>query len=76
MMFVIEILGEPDWRGNALVIERRTHTGPTVTEALRSAKANLYSLPRGAFSFSMAVDGKEVARWQRDDDINRLVAAE
>ena len=28
--------GEPDSHGNPRVIERRTRTGPTVTEALRS----------------------------------------
>jgi hypothetical protein len=70
-MFVIEILGKPDGRGNAPVIERRTHTGPTVTEALRTARANLRSPPASAYSFSMRADGKEVGRWQRGDDGGR-----
>ena len=68
MLFVIEILGEPDGQGVPRVIERRAHTAPTIAEAVRSARANMYSLPRGADSFSMAVDGKEVARWRRDSD--------
>jgi hypothetical protein len=68
MIFVIEIFGEPDSRGNAPVIERRTHTGPTVTEALRTARANLRTPPPSAYSFSMWADGKEVGRWQRGDD--------
>jgi len=68
MLFVIEILGEPDSRGNARVIERRSHTGPSVTEALRTAQANLRAPPPSAYSFSMSLDGKEVGRWRRDDD--------
>ena len=68
MMFVIEIFGEPDSQGNARVIERRTHTGPTVTEALRTARANLRTPPPSSYSFSMWADGKEVGRWQRGDD--------
>jgi hypothetical protein len=71
MIFVIEIFGEPDSRGNAPVIERRTHTGPTVTEALRTARANLRTPPPSAYSFSMWADGKEVGRWQRGDDGNK-----
>jgi hypothetical protein len=67
VIFVIEILGEPDRSGNATVIERRTHTGPTVTEALRTARANLRSPPPSAYSFSMKANGKEVGRWQRGD---------
>jgi len=67
MLFVIEILGEPDSRGNMRVLERRTHTGPTVTEALRTAQANLRSTPHNAYSFSMKANGKEVGRWQRSD---------
>ena len=70
-MFVIEILGKPDSRGNAPVIERRTHTGSTVTEALRTARANLRTPPPSAYSFSMRADGKEVGRWQRGDDSNK-----
>jgi hypothetical protein len=68
MIFVIEIFGEPDSHGNARVIERRTHTGPTVTEALRTARANLRTPPPSAYSFSMWADGKEVGRWQKGDD--------
>jgi hypothetical protein len=68
MLFVIEILAEPDCRGNARVIERRTHTGPTVSEALRTAQANLRTPPPSAYSFSMKADGKEVGRWRRRDD--------
>ena len=71
MMFVIEILGKPDSRGDAPVIERRTHTGPTVTEALRTARANLRTPPPSAYSFSMRADGKEVGRWRRSDDGNK-----
>jgi hypothetical protein len=70
-MFVIEILGKPDSRGNARVIERRTHTGPTVIEALRTAQANLRMPPPSAYSFSMKAEGKEVGRWRRDDDANK-----
>jgi len=66
-MFVIEILGKPDRSGNAPVIECRTHTGPTVTEALRTARANLRSPPPSAYSFSMKANGKEVGRWRRGD---------
>jgi hypothetical protein len=64
MIFVIEILEEPDHGGNARVIERRTHTGATVTEALRTAQANLRSPPPRAYSYSMRSNGKEVGRWQ------------
>lgn len=71
MLFVIEILGEPDSRGNARVIERRTHTGPSVTEALRTAQSNLRAPPPSAYSFSMRLDGKEVGRWRRDDEESR-----
>jgi hypothetical protein len=68
MLFVIEILGEPDSGGNARVIERRTHTGPSVIEALRTAQANLRTPPPSAYSFSMSIDGKEVGRWRRSGD--------
>jgi hypothetical protein len=68
MIFVIEILEKPDRRGNARVIERRTHTGATVAEALRTAQANLRTPPASAYSFSMRADGKEVGRWRRLDD--------
>ena len=71
MIFIIEILGEPDGRGKARVIERRTHTGPTVTEALRTARANLRSPPPSAYSFSMWADGREVGCWRRHDDGNK-----
>jgi hypothetical protein len=64
MIFVIEILDKPDHGGNARVIERRTHTGATVTEALRTAQANRRSPPPSAYSFSMRSNGKEVGRWQ------------
>lgn len=65
MMFVIEILGKPDSNGNADIIERRTHTGSTVTEALRTAQANLRTPPPSAYSFSMKANGMEVGRWHR-----------
>jgi hypothetical protein len=68
MMFVIEIFGKPDSRGNAVMIERRTHTGSSVTEALRTAQANLRTPPPSAYSFSMKANGKEVGRWRRGDD--------
>jgi hypothetical protein len=68
MMFVIEIFGKPDSCGNAVLIERRTHTGSTVTEALRTAQANLRTPPPSAYSFSMKANGKEVGCWRRGDD--------
>lgn len=68
MMFVIEIFGEPDAQGNARLIERRTHTGPTVAEALRTAQANLRTPPPSAYRFSMKADGKEIGCWRRGDD--------
>lgn len=68
MMFVIEIFGKPDSRGNAVMIERRTDTGSSVTEALRTAQANLRTPPPSAYSFSMKANGKEVGRWRRGDD--------
>jgi hypothetical protein len=71
MIFIIEILGEPDRRGKARVIERRTHTGPTIYEALRTARANLRTPPPSAYSFSMKANGKEVGRWQRSGDGNK-----
>jgi hypothetical protein len=71
MIFIIEILGEPDRRGNERVIECRTHTGPTISEALRTARANLRTPPPSAYSFSMKADGKEVGRWQCGDDGNK-----
>jgi len=71
MIFIIEILGEPDRRGNARVIERRTHTGPTISEALRTARANLRTPPPSAYSFSMKANGKEVGSWQWSGDGNK-----
>jgi hypothetical protein len=71
MIFTIEILGEPDRRGNERVIERRTHTGPTISEALRTARANLRTPPPSAYSFSMKADGREVGRWQCSGDGNK-----
>jgi hypothetical protein len=71
MIFIIEILGEPDHRGNARVIERRAHTGPTISEALRTARANLRTPPPSAYSFSMKANGKEVGRWQWRGDGNK-----
>ncbi len=68
MLFVVEILGEPDSQGKARVLERTTHTGPTVTEALRTAQANLRATPRNAYSFSMKANGREVGRWRRDSN--------
>lgn len=58
MMFVIEIFGKPDSRGNAVMIERRTHTGSSVTEAHRTAQANLRTPPPSAYSFSMKANGR------------------
>jgi hypothetical protein len=49
MLFVIEVFGEPDSLGNARIIERRTHTGPTVSEALQTARANLRMPPPSAY---------------------------
>lgn len=72
-MFIIEILGEPDSRGSARVIERRTHTGPNITEALRTARANLRSPPPNAYSFSMRANGKEVGRWRKVADGNDVL---
>jgi hypothetical protein len=72
MLFVIEVFGEPDSLGNARIIERRTHTGPTVSEALRTARANLRMPPPSAYSFSMRLNGKEVARWRRADKADVL----
>jgi hypothetical protein len=67
MLFIIEILGKPDSDGHAPVIERRTHTGPNVTEALRTAQTNLHAPPPSAYSFSMKANGKEVGRWLKCD---------
>jgi hypothetical protein len=67
MLFTIEILGQPDSDGHAPVIERRTHTGPNVAEALRTAQTNLCAPPASAYSFSMKANGKEVGRWRRRD---------
>jgi len=64
MLFVIEILDKPDLCGIARVIERRVHTAVDVTEALRTARANLQSLPPRAFGFCLKVDGRELGRWQ------------
>jgi len=73
VIFVIEIFDKPDSRGNARVIERRTHTGPTVAEALRTARANLRTPPPSAYSFSMSAGGKEVGRWRRGDGGNNVL---
>lgn len=73
MLFIVEVLGEPDSRGNARVIERRTHTGPSITEALRTARANLRSPPQSAYSFLMRANGKEVGRWNKGDDDNDVL---
>jgi hypothetical protein len=53
------------------MIERRTHTGSSVTEALRTAQANLRTPPPSAYSFSMKANGKEVGRWRRGDDYDK-----
>jgi hypothetical protein len=71
MLFVIEIFGKPDSSGNADVIERRTHTGSTVTEALRTAQANMRTPPPSAYSFSMKANGMEVGRWQRGGEVEK-----
>jgi hypothetical protein len=68
MMFVIEIFAKPDSCGNAVLIERRAHTGSSVTEALRTAHANLRTPPPSAYSFSMKANGKEVGCWKRGTD--------
>lgn len=70
MIFTIEIFDRPDRDGNARLIERRTHTGPTVAEALRTARANLRTPPPSAYSFSMWAGGREVGRWHRGDNGN------
>jgi hypothetical protein len=64
---MIEIFEKPDGSGNARLIERRTHTGPTVAEALRTARANLRTPPPSAYSFAMWAGGREVGRWRRGD---------
>ena len=71
MLFTIEIFDKPDSCGNARLIERRTHTGPSVAEALRTARANLRTPPPSAYSFSMWAGGREVGRWQRGDHGNK-----
>lgn len=70
MLFVVEIFGKPDFGGIADVIEHRVHTAVSVTDAVRTAQANLRSLPPPAFGFSLKSDGKELGRWQiaRDGD--------
>jgi hypothetical protein len=68
MMFVIEIFGKPDSNGNADIIERRTHTGSTVTEALRTAQANMRTPPPSAYSFSMKANGMEVGQRRGEGD--------
>jgi hypothetical protein len=64
MLFVVEILDKPDPCGIARVIEQRLHTAVDVTEALRTARANLRSLPPRAFGFCLKADGRELGRWQ------------
>jgi len=73
MIFEIEIFSKPDSCGNKHIIERRTHTGPTVDEALRTAQANLRTPPPSAYSFSMRANGREVGRWQRSDGGNDVL---
>jgi len=70
MLFVVEILDKPDLCGIARVIEQRLHTAVDVTEALRTARANLRSLPPRAFGFSLKADGRELGRWQIARDRN------
>jgi len=70
MLFVVEILDKPDLCGTARVIEQRLHTAVDVTEALRTARANLRSLPPRAFGFSLKADGRELGRWQIARDRN------
>jgi hypothetical protein len=64
-MFQLHILGKPDSAGNAPVIDTRVHAGPSVEEAIQTAKANLLnSPPRNAYGFSLLDnDGAEVHRW-------------
>jgi len=71
VIFTIEIFDKPDRDGNARLIERRTHTGPTVAEALRTARANLRTPPLSAYSFSMWAGGREVGRWHGGDNGNK-----
>ena len=70
MLFVVEILDKPDLCGIARVIEQRLHTAVDVTEALRTARANLRSLPPRAFGFCLKIDGRELGRWQIAHDRN------
>jgi hypothetical protein len=71
VLFTIEIFDRPDSGGNARLIERRTHAGPTAAEALRTARANLRTPPPSAYSFSMRAGEKEVGRWKRGDGGNK-----
>ena len=70
MLFVVEILDKPDLCGIARVIEQRLHTAVDVTEALRTARANLRSLPPRAFGFCLKADGRELGRWHIARDRN------
>jgi hypothetical protein len=68
MIFIIDIMSEPESGGEAYVIERRTHSGATVEEALQTARRNLRG-PAGAYSFAMRTYkyGQEVGRWRASD---------
>jgi hypothetical protein len=38
MLLDLQLLGKPDAKGNAVVVESRTHAGASVEEAVRTAK--------------------------------------
>jgi hypothetical protein len=65
MMFKLRILGKPDGKGNAPVVDNRVHGGNSVEEAIRTAKQNLLnSPPPNAYGFSLLDNSDiEVHRW-------------
>ena len=61
MLFDLQLLGKPDANGNAAVVESRTHAGPSVEEAVRTAQiiVRSTSVP-GTYGFRLIRNGLEV----------------
>ena len=70
MLFDLQLLGKPDAKGNALVVESRTHAGAPVEEAVRTAKIIVQSTSvPGTYGFRLIRNGLEVFRWFNEQDI-------
>lgn len=64
-IYHLNILGKPDAKGVAPIIDARTHAGSCDEEAIRTAKESVLASPSiGAYGFSLTrQDGSPVHTW-------------